>query len=108
MKLIDLVNYFRNGGSLEKFCNERFLDKDSEVVEVYMSKPLTLQNELVFFEIEKTEGKIEYISNGITFFNLFDFYYFFDVIEDLKQNTNSELSNNEVANRLLSYAINDA
>lgn len=108
MKLVDLIAYFRQGGSFESFCQEYSLDAEAEVIEVYMAKPFSLDTNLSFFEIEKTEGSIEYISSRITFYNLFDFYYFLDVIEDLKEGGNKELSDREVANRLLSYAIKDA
>ncbi|WP_025743163.1 hypothetical protein [Aquimarina pacifica] len=81
MKLVELIDYFRNDNSFESFCEMKSLDVDSEVIEVYMEKPFDLSNDLVFFEIEKTEGNIEYIYNSTKFFNLFDFYYFLDVME---------------------------
>ncbi len=62
MKLVELVNYFRTGGSYEKFCQDKLLDVESEIVEIYMEKPFDLGNDLGCFEIEKTKGKIEYIS----------------------------------------------
>ena len=108
MKLVELVNYFRNGGSFEEFCNDKSLDVEAEVIEVYMEKPFDLDNDLMFFEIEKTEGNVEYTYNGVTYFNLFDFYYFLDAIEDSNEGINKSMSNNELAKRLLSYAIHDA
>lgn len=108
MKLKKLVNYFRKGGSFEEFCNIKSLDVEAEVVEVYMEKPFDLDNDLVFFEIEKTEGNVEYISNGVTYFNLFDFYYFLDAIEESNEGENKSMSDDELAKRLLSYAIHDA
>lgn len=108
MKLVELVNYFRKGGSFEKFCNDKSLDVDAEVVEVYMEKPFDLDNDLAFFEIEKTEGSVVYIVNEVTYFNLFDFYYFLDVIEESNEGTNKSISDEELAKRLLSYAIHDA
>jgi hypothetical protein len=108
MKLIELINYFRDGGSFEKFCKKYSLNADAEVIEVYMTKPFSLDKDLAFFEIEKTKGLIKYISNDTTFYNLFDFYYFLDVIEDLKKEKNKKLSNYEIAKNILSYAIRDA
>ena len=107
MKLIELVSFFKNEGSFEKFCQNKSLNIDSEVIGIYMEKPFDIDNNLVFFEIEKTEGKMEYFSNGINYFNLFDFYYFLDVIEE-SNNENKSLTNAEIARVLLSYAINNA
>lgn len=108
MKLVELVAYFRNGGSYQDFCSSQSLDMTSEVIEVYMEKPLDLDNDLAFFEIEKTDGKSECIFKQILYFNLFDFYYFLDTIEESHNNKNNTLTDLEVASVLLSYARDDS
>jgi hypothetical protein len=108
MKLVDLVEYFRNNGSYEEFCWSQSLEFDSEVIEVYMEGKFDLDKEIAFFEIEKTGGKVEYVFKGITYFNLFDFYYFLDTIEELKGSENVSITDTEVAGMLLSYARGDA
>lgn len=57
MKLLELVKYFKEGGSYEEFCQSQSLNIEAEVVEIYMEKPFSIDNDLAFFEIEKTEGK---------------------------------------------------
>jgi hypothetical protein len=108
MKLIELVNYFRNGGFFEEFCHSQSLDAESEVVEIYMGKPFKIDNELAFFEIEKTEGNIEYIHNGVKYFNLFDFYFFLDAIKESDSIENQSLIDSVISKKLYDYAINDA
>lgn len=108
MNLIELISYFRNGGSYEEFYQSRSLSLESEVIEIYMEKPFDLENIISFFEIEKTEGKREYTSNNVKYFNLFDFYYFLDAIEESNIGQNKSLTDQELASRLLSYAINNA
>ncbi|GAA0891752.1 hypothetical protein GCM10009122_14310 [Fulvivirga kasyanovii] len=108
MKLLELVSYFRNGGSFEDFCHSKSLDLESEVVEVYMEKPFDLNKDLVFFEIAKTNGNIEYMSNGVKYSTLFDFYYFLDAIEESNESQNKSLTDKDIAARLFLYAIHDA
>ncbi|CAI8733195.1 hypothetical protein [Chryseobacterium sp. IT-36CA2] len=108
MKLLDLVKYFRDGGSFEEFCQKQSLDLESEAIEIYMEQPLKIDNNLAFFEIEKTEGYIEYDYKNIKYSNLFDFYYFLDAIEESKNAQNQSLSNEELTKLLFNYAINDA
>lgn len=108
MKLVDLISYFRNGGSYEDFCDNYALNVDSEVVEIYMRTPLNLENELGFFEIEETEGMLDFEFNGLKFFNLFDFYYFLDAIDESNNGENKKLSNHEIAKKLFDYAIDNA
>ncbi|MEM7105927.1 MAG: hypothetical protein AAF502_22520 [Bacteroidota bacterium] len=108
MNLEELVTYFRNEGSFKQFCESRSLALDTEVVEIYMKKPISIENDLAFFEIEKSGGNLEHTENEITYFYLFDFYYFLDAIEESNNDNNQSLSNAELAQQLLAYAINDA
>lgn len=108
MKLVELVNYFREGRAYEGFCPSQSLNVESEVVDIYMGKPFSLDNDLAFFEIESTEGKVEYTFNGVKYFNLFDFYYFLDAIEESNNDENVSLKDDIIAKRLYDYAINDA
>jgi hypothetical protein len=108
MQLTELVNYFRSGGSFEEFCQSQSLDHESEVIEIYMEKPFNFENDIFFFEIETTEGQVEFIHNEIQYFNLFDFYYFLEAIEESNSPDNQSLSNEIVASRLYKYAIADA
>ena len=106
MKLIDLVSYFRLGGTFEDFCKTQALNAESEVIEIYAQKPVSLHSNLGFFPIEETEGQVEFLAEGLPYQNLFDFFYFLDVIKDVKGSTLP--GNAELAQALLSYALNDA
>jgi hypothetical protein len=64
MKLEELVRYFRTRGTFEKFTQTMSLNRESEIIEIYMKKPFNLNKDLAFFEIEKTDGRIEYLSDG--------------------------------------------
>ncbi|WP_199748407.1 hypothetical protein [Pedobacter sp. KBW01] len=73
-----------------------------------MMRPFNIDNDLVFFRIGDTEGKIEYTFEGESYFNLFDFYYFQDAIEESKSGSCLSLSDTEIAKKLYDYAMNDA
>jgi len=106
MKLIDLIAFFRQGGTFEDFCKAQKLEQEVEVIEIYAQEPVWLEADLGFFPIEKTEGKIEFESEGVYYHNLFDFFYFLDVIEGVKGS--EEPTNSELAQKLFAYAMNDA
>ncbi len=105
MKLIDLVSYFRQGGISEDFCKSNSLDPESEVIEVYAEEPVSFESNLGFFPIEETEGQIEHQSDGKKYHNLFDFFYFLEAIEEVK---NNDVQDIVLAESLFSYALNDA
>ena len=106
MKLIDLITFFRQGGTFEGFCRAQGLDEDSEVIEIYAHEPVGLESELGFFPVEETEGQLEFQSKGLRYHNLFDFFYFLDVIEGIRDC--DEPIDSELAQRLFTYAMTDA
>ncbi|ASK29986.1 hypothetical protein CEY12_07635 [Chryseobacterium sp. T16E-39] len=108
MNLQELINYFRNGGTYKDFCNDHSLDQTSEAIEVYMEQPLELNNNLAFFEIETTEGSLEFVKDGIRYYSLFGFHYFFEVLEEVKNSEHHNMTDKDLAEILFNYAINDA
>ena len=50
---------------------------------------------------------MDYTAGETTYHNLFDMYYFLDLIEDLKE-TGSVEEDEKIAEAVLSYALNDA
>lgn len=105
MKLADLVSIFRRGETFQGFCEANSLDPESEAVEIYAKCPVSVESELGFFPIEEAEGKIHFESDGVQYSNLFDFFYFLEAIEEIKES--HKMSDLEIAKRLFCYAIND-
>ena len=108
MILPELIHYFRTNGNKEEFFKIHSLNSESEVIEIYMQKPFNSNNKIEFFEIEQTEGKIEFIINNIKYYNIIDFYYFFDFITESQSLEQKTTTDEELAQILLSYSINDA
>lgn len=108
MNLSELINYFRSGGSYKDFCQDHLLDQESEAVEIYMEQPLELNNTLAFFEIETTEGSLEFVKDGIRYYSLFGFPYFINVLEEIKKSDHLDFTDKDIAELLYNYAINEA
>lgn len=106
MKMIDLVAYFRSGGTFDEFCKTQALDSGSEVIEIYAQTPVSLESRLGFFPIEETGGLAEVVSDGIKYQTLFDFFYFLEAIGELKGRESP--GDAELAQILVSYALKDA
>jgi hypothetical protein len=106
VKLVDLVAYFRSGGKFEDFCKAQTLDVAAEVIEIYAQVPVTLESQLGFFPIERTGGRIEVVSEGIRYENLFDFHYFLGAIDEAEEMEST--GNAALAQILLSYTLSDA
>lgn len=107
MNLSELIHYFRNGGTYKEFCQDQLLDQESEAVEIYMEQPLELSNSLAFFEIETTEGSLEFVKDGIRYYSLFGFPYFINVLEEIKNSDHQDLADKDIAELLYQYAISE-
>jgi hypothetical protein len=105
MNLSELINYFRSGGSFKDFCCDQSLDQTSEAVEIYMEQPLELNNNLAFFEIETTEGSLEFVKDGIRYYSLFGFPYFINVLEQIKNSDHQDLTDKDIAELLFDHVI---
>ncbi|RAJ11095.1 hypothetical protein LX64_00703 [Chitinophaga skermanii] len=108
MTLLELVTYFRQGADFQTFCKNHSLNMDSEVIEIYTTLPLHIDNELYFFEIEKTGGKVHFQYDNHIYFNLIDFFYFMDAIEASNETSNASSTDLAISKRLFDYAIHDA
>ncbi|SHG24809.1 hypothetical protein SAMN02787073_3785 [Chryseobacterium vrystaatense] len=105
MNLSELINYFRNGGSYKEFCHDQSVDQESEAVEIYMEQPLELNNTLAFFEIETTEGSLEFFKDGVRYYSLFGFPYLINVLEEIKNSDHQDLADKDIAELLYNYVM---
>lgn len=107
MTLTALIKHFRKGGNIDKFYKLNKLNVDSEIIEIYMQKPLSFENQIFFFELEKTKGKIEYELEGQKYYNLIDFQYFLDFINETNSGFNKLKPSQKFAKILFNYCLND-
>ena len=108
MNIIQLIEIYKSGDGLDKLIQIEGLKKDSEVIEVFSTKPFSIDTELSFVEIEESEGKIKFEINGLLKYNLFDLFFFEDFIEDSEGPEHNNKTNEQLAKVLLDYAVNDA
>jgi len=106
MTLPDLINHFMEGGSYESFCKTARLDSDAEALTIYMPRPFGLNSKLEFFTLNETAGKSPFDYNGSEFYNLFDFYYFLNVVKEAQRNP--LITDVDLALKLLDQAERDA
>jgi len=110
MKLVKLVKYLKDDESLDEFYRDYKYKKDEEnVILVYMKDQLDLNSELFFFT-EKQTGDIQvFEKEGAIYHSLFslglgvEFYSYFDQFF-----ASQNYSDQQKAQRLLEYVINDA
>ena len=106
MNIIELVSFFRDSGTFYEFCQNESIDTNSETIEIFSRNPKDISAQIIFLPIEETEGKNILKIDNVTYYNLFDFFYFLDVIKDAK--TQKSISNIELSKILIKYSENDS
>jgi hypothetical protein len=89
----------------ELYIDER-LDRESEAVEIYMKDRLNIDSEIYFFNIEDTDDNLVFVKDSIEYYQLFTIDYAVEIIKSFR--FSDEVSNKEIAQRLIEYCINDA
>lgn len=104
MNLIEFIKYLRNN-EIEQYMNLHYPNIDYYDAEVYLKGSINKESELVIFDGEKIEGVIEMEVNNEKYYNLFTLDHLVEVFEDY---SNPSGKDNEIAEMIINYRINDA
>jgi hypothetical protein len=108
MKLIDLVPYLVNRERLNQLYDKRKADINSDILLIYMVDIIDIESDVVIFDIKETDDLLFFNKDGVEYVQLFTVDHTADLIEydlELKDQGYSDL---QIAERLVSYRINDA
>jgi hypothetical protein len=108
MKLVDLIDYLLNPKNIEQLYDEQKLNPESESIEIYMRGFLNVDSEIKLFEMEETSGHINYEKDGVKYIALLPIDLAIDLIESDLDLKGHGYSNQQIAQRLVEYGINDA
>ena len=106
MKLVGIIEFLRKGGTYSEFCHTHGINEGSEVVEMYMEKPFKIENDIVFFEHEVTNGAMKYFHKGRELYNLVDVYLFLEFVDASRHEGHK--SDSEIGYIFWSYLMNYA
>jgi hypothetical protein len=104
MNLIKFIKYLRNTET-EQFMSCNYPDVDYYNAEVYLKDSINKESELVVFDSEKIGGMIEMEVNNEKYYNLFTLDHLVEVFDDFSEPSGTD---NEIAERIIDYRINDA
>lgn len=105
MNLIQFISYLKNDDGARKYLSLNHPEIDYYNAEVYLMGSISVESELDFFDDEKIDGKIEMIVNNQKYINLFSLDYLIEVINDYSDVNSSDY---QIANKVVSFRINDA
>ena len=108
MKLLDIIGHLRDPDKVGQLYDTLKLSTDSEAVLIYMEDSLSLDSELHFFEIEKTDDTLVFTENGVTYYQFCPLDHASEIIDSYFLDNEKQLDNLVLAKRLMDYIVNDA
>lgn len=105
MNLLEFISYLKKPSEIEKIVLEQEPDLDIELADIYLEQELSIHSEMRFFNAEEIEGKLEMEYEGKKYVNLFPLDLLMEIYEDY---ANTEGTDLEIAERIMSYRIKDA
>ena len=105
MNLLEFISYLKKPSKIEKIVLEQEPDLDIELADIYLEQELSIYSKMRFFNAEEIEGKLEMEYEGNKYINLFPLDLLIEIYEDY---ANTEETDLEIAERIMSYRIKDA
>lgn len=88
-----------------QYLKEKYPDIDYYDAEIYLKGAVNVESELVIFDSEKIEGMIEMEVGDEKYYNLFSLDFLVEIHGDYSKSISTD---REVAEKIISYRINDA
>jgi len=105
MNLLEFIFYLKNPSKIEEVILQENKELDIDYADIYLEKELCIYSKMFFLDAEQIDGKIEIELNGKKYINLFPLDYLQDIFAEFNEQGNTDL---EIANKILSFRINDA
>ncbi|WP_192350830.1 hypothetical protein [Algoriphagus sp. Y33] len=108
MNIIELIPYLKSLHKAESVSQVFLPDIEFDLVELYVKDKLALDSEVVFLNADSIPNELKIELDGVLYENLFPLYMAQEMVEEYVKTYNDELSDMEIAKRLLEYRVNDA
>ena len=107
MNLVELIPHLKTIEKAEALMNKVAPGVDSDTIDLYLKDKLALDSEIIFPDNETTPNTIVITIDDAEYENLFPLYMAQEMVEGYATGY-PNLSDTEIAQHLLDYAINDA
>ncbi|GEM_PF-5407602 len=105
MDLIEFIKFIKDENDAMSYMEKHHPDIDYYDAEVYAEGSISATSSLAFFDGEKIEGRIEMKVNDKKYYNLFTLDLLVEVCTDYYSPDSTDV---EIAEKIISYRINDA
>ena len=104
MKLENIIRYFRHPAALATFYQEQGLNPQSDGITIFMKDKLAADSNVILLNEEQTNGNNTCLVEGNRYVELLPAFMVSAMINHLT----GSVTDDEIASRILDYAINEA
>ena len=108
MNLLNLISFLREDRPERSELAKHLPNTDFDQIDVYVEDALSMEGEIHFFDAEAIPNELQIEIEGTKYVNIFPLSMMKEMIDEYIDVLGQTISNKEVADRLLSYRINDA
>ncbi|MDR3713534.1 MAG: hypothetical protein P4L51_12005 [Puia sp.] len=108
MNLVQLIDHLKNMKEAEKFIESQIPGVEFGQIDIYLKDRLDINSEVNFFDAETIENKAEIEIHGQKYINLFPLCMMQEMVEAYKNKTYENITDIEIAKKLLEYRAKDA
>ena len=108
MNIIELIPHLKSLDKAEVLSNNILPNIEFDLVELYMKDNLKLDSDVVFFDAESIPNELLIEIDGTKYENLFPLYMAQEIVEEYVNVYKNEISDLEIAEKLLEYRQKDA
>jgi len=108
MKLLDFIPYLLAPQKLAEYYRQIGIREHSVAPTIYMRKALNASSDIAVFELEETDDDIHFTKNGVDYIQLTAVDQAIEFIADEFAAKRNAVPHEEIASRLMEYAIYDA
>jgi len=108
MNIIELIPHLKSLDKAEALSNNILPNIEFDLVELYMKDNLKLDSDVVFFDAEAIPNELLIEKDGTKYENLFPLYMAQEMVEEYVNVYKNEISDLEIAEKLLEYRQKDA
>jgi hypothetical protein len=108
MNIIELIPHLKDLEKAEALSFIMLPDIEFDLIELYMKDNLKLDSDIVSFDAESIPNELLIEIDGIKYENLFPLYMAQEMVEEYVNIYKNEISDLEIAEKLLDYRRKDA
>lgn len=108
MKLFEVIQKLKTVDEAEKLMAIELSGLEMGLIDVYLIDKLDINSNVKFFDVDTIPNNLEIVVDDVKYVNLFPLTILQEMVEDYSNQLTPQLTNKEIARKLIEYREKDA